>query len=216
MSQQNIIDCYNKTATNYAEKFGHELEHKHLDLILLKAFAAENGDKGKLIDLGCGPGQTKKFMAGCGIKDILGADLSPEMIKVAKDLHPQLDFETADMLKLRYPDNHFGSAIAFYSIVHFDDAQLETAFKEIRRVLKKGGQFLFSYHIGDKPVHLDEFLDQPVDIDFNFFQPKKIGVLLAAAGFEILDATEREPYPEEYPSRRAYIWVMVPDVSKSV
>ena len=54
--QNNIVDCYNKTAKAYAAKFSNELSKKNLDRILLKAFAAENKANGKMIDLGCGPG----------------------------------------------------------------------------------------------------------------------------------------------------------------
>ncbi len=61
--QKNIIHCYDKTAKNYADKFINELSHKHLDRILLKLFASKNLDKGKLIDLGCGPGQTTKYLS---------------------------------------------------------------------------------------------------------------------------------------------------------
>ena len=41
-SQQKTIHCYNKTAAQYAEKFYHELDYKHMDRILLHAFAFEN------------------------------------------------------------------------------------------------------------------------------------------------------------------------------
>jgi len=205
--QKNIIDCYNKTANNYADKYKDELAHKHLDLILLNAFASENKDKGKMIDLGCGPGQTTKYLSDHGVKDITGTDLSTEMIKVAKNLHPQIHFEMADMLKLPYTANSVGSAIAFYSIVHFDYTQIKTAFSEIKRVLTPGGQFLFSFHIGDNTVHLDEFLDHPVNIDFYFFDPNKIIDLLTATGFDIIDNIERAAYKDfEYPSKRAYLW----------
>jgi ubiquinone/menaquinone biosynthesis C-methylase UbiE len=205
--QTHIIDCYDKTAQNYAEQFGDELAHKHLDRILLRAFASENLARGRLIDLGCGPGQTTRFLADCGLKDILGVDLSPQMVKVAGNLHPDLSFSTADMLRLPYPDQSFGSAIAFYSIVHFTDAQVSLAFKEIKRVLIPGGQLLFSFHVGTERVHLDHFLDHPVSIDFYFFEPEKIADLLTGLGFGLIDALERQPYPEvEYPSRRAYIW----------
>ncbi len=36
--QKNIIECYNKTAENYAEKFLNELDQKHFDRMLLTAF----------------------------------------------------------------------------------------------------------------------------------------------------------------------------------
>ena len=205
--QDDIIDCYNKTANNYADKFIDELSKKHLDQILLKSFAAENVHNGKLIDLGCGPGQTTKYLSGRGLTDIIGTDISPEMITVAKSINPQLNFETADILSLKYPDNIFGSAVAFYSIVHFDYDQVKIAFKEIKGVLTGNGQFLFSFHIGDNIVHLDNFLDHPVNIDFYFFEADRIIDLLKKMGFEIVDIIERHPYGEvEHPSRRAYIW----------
>lgn len=206
--QKNIIDCYNKTASNYAGKFMHELDSKHLDRILLKAFIKENIAKGKLIDLGCGPGQTTSFLFENGFTNVLGVDLSPEMIKVAEALNPHVQFEQADMLHLKYPDNSFGAAIAFYSIVHFDYKQVGIAFREIKRVLAEDAELLFSFHIGDNIVHLDNFLDQPVEIDFYFFELEKIKNILTETGFEIVDIIKREPYAEvEHPSERAYIRV---------
>jgi SAM-dependent methyltransferase len=205
--QRDIIECYNKTAINYADKFIDELRKKHLDRILLKSFAAENLDKGKLIDLGCGPGQTTKYLSDCGMTDLVGVDISPSMVTVAKSINPILNFETADILNLKYPDKTFGSAIAFYSIVHFDYRQVKTAFEEIKRVLAENGQLLFSFHIGNNVVHLDNFLDHQVNIDFYFFEMNKIIDLVTEAGFEIIDTIEREPYQDaEYPSKRAYIW----------
>lgn len=208
MLQQNIIDCYNKTAKNYADKFFDELDHKHLDRILLKSFIDKNINGGKLIDLGCGPGQTTKFIADQELTDIIGIDISEEMINVAESLNPHLHFETGDILHLAYHDQTFGSAVAFYSIVHFDHEQIRIAFKEIKRVLKDDGQFLFSFHVGEDVVHMDEFLEHKVNIDFYFFDTKKIAELLAESGFTIVDIIERQPYKDvEYPSKRAYVWV---------
>lgn len=159
-------------------------------------------------DLGCGPGQTTKFLYDCGVKDITGIDISPRMIKIASRINPHLKYETADMLDLKYDDNAFGSAIAFYSIVNLDLFQIGTAFREIRRVLKTDGEFLLSFHIGNKTVHLENLLDKKVNIDFHFFRTKTISKLLSGTGFKIIDILEREPYIDaEYPSRRAYVWV---------
>ncbi len=205
--QEDIINCYDKTAKNYADKFIDELSKKHFDRILLQSFAFENMNRGKLVDLGCGPGQTTKYLYDCGLTDIVGTDISPEMIRVAKNINPELAFETADILWLKYPDNFFGSAVAFYSIVHFNYDQVKTAFKEIKRVLTSEGQFLFSFHIGNNIVHLDSFLDHEVSVDFYFFETSKIEGLLYETGFEMIDVIERQPYKDvEYASKRAYIW----------
>jgi ubiquinone/menaquinone biosynthesis C-methylase UbiE len=202
-----IIDCYDKTAKTYADKFMNELSHKHLDRILLKSFVAENIHAGKWIDLGCGPGQTTKYVSECGVKDLIGTDLSPAMIETARQLNPHLTFETADMLALQYADHTFGAAVAFYAIVHFNTEQLINAIREIKRVLLSGGQLLFSFHAGDQVVHLDQFLDQDVNIDFHFFDTLQVIHLLQENGFKIIDALERQPYKEhEYPSKRSYIW----------
>lgn len=205
--QKNIIDCYDKTAVNYAEKFIDELENKHLDQMLLNAFITENIAKGRLIDLGCGSGQTTKFLFDNGFTNTIGIDISSEMINVAKEINPNLCFEQADILDLKYSSNSFGSAIAFYSIVHFDYEQVQTAFKEIYRVLIEGGELLFAFHIGDNIVHLQNFLDHDVEIDFHFFEVDKIKSLLIEAGFKIIDIIVRQPYKNvEHQSERAYIW----------
>ncbi|MGP8215700.1 MAG: class I SAM-dependent methyltransferase [Bacteroidia bacterium] len=208
MNQKEVIDCYNKTADKYAENLFDELSKKPFDRLILTQFAKENKVKGKIIDLGCGPGQTTRFLYEQGMKNIIGTDISSGMIQKAKSLNPGIEFEVADMLKLAYPDKSFGSAIAFYAIVHFTEAELKTAFSEVRRILKDGGQFLFSFHTGNEIIHRDDFFDVPVNIDFYFFETEKILRLVKDTGFKIKDAIERYPYPDvEHSSKRAYIWV---------
>lgn len=208
MSQQNILQAYNQASDNYAKALFDELARKPLDRMLLQQFASSNASKGRIIDLGCGPGQTTKFLTECGVTNILGTDLSPEMVAKAKQLSPAIQFEVADMLQLHYPDNSFAAAVAFYSIVHFTTGQLQTAFAEIHRVLTDKGQFLFSFHIGNEAVHRDEFFEVPVDITFYYFQPDDVVKQLQTAGFKTIDVIERYPYEgAEYPSKRAYIWV---------
>jgi ubiquinone/menaquinone biosynthesis C-methylase UbiE len=208
MDNSGIKKSYDVVADAYAAELFDELSHKPLDRLLLKQFASENKDKGKMIDLGCGPGQTTRFLADNGAKDILGTDLSAGMIAKAQELSPHLQFQTADMLKLDLPDTSFASAVAFYAIVHFNMQQLAMAFGEIHRILQPGGQFLLSFHIGDEIVHREEFFGEQVDIDFYFFQVDTVLQQLKATGFRPLDVIERYSYEgHEFPSRRAYLWV---------
>lgn len=205
--QEKVKQTYNDTAENYAAERIDELYKKHFDSMLLREFASAIKDRGLCADFGCGPGQTTKFLYDQGIKDIIGIDLSPGMVSVAKRHFSHIKFETGDLLNLSYPSNHFGSTIAFYSIVHFTYDQVKIAFSEINRVLKQRGPFLFSFHVGDRTVHFDTAGGKKVDVDLFFFQTERIVELLHETGFRVIDALERQPYKDvEYESRRGYIW----------
>ncbi len=206
--KEKVINCYNQVADSYAADRSDELSNKHFDRLLLREFAAVNNDKGPFADFGCGPGQTTKFLYDNGVKNIVGIDISPAMIDAARRLFPKIRFETGDLLNISYDSNYFGSGLAFYAIVHFTYDQIKTAFDEVNRVLKKGGHFLFSFHVGNEAVHFETAYEKVVDIDLYFFQTDKIIELLHDTGFEIVDVLERYPYKDvEYPTRRAYVWV---------
>ena len=206
-SEEKIITTYNATAESYAATRINELDRKPLDRLLLKEFAEVNKHKGPCADFGCGPGHTTKFLYDCDLKNIVGVDISPEMVKVASRLFTNIKFETGNLLSLTYQANHFGSALAFYAIVHFDYDQIAVALKEINRVLKPGAHFLFSFHVGNETVHFDKANDIDVDIDLRFFQTSKILGSLCDNGFSIIDTIERLHYPDvEYASRRGYVW----------
>jgi SAM-dependent methyltransferase len=208
-SQEKVLNCYNKVADDYAAERWDELSKKSLDRLLLKEFAAVNKDKGICADFGCGPGQTTRFLFDNGLKDIIGIDLSPGMVSAARRLSPEIKFETGDLLNIDYSSGYFGSALAFYSIVHFNTDQVGRCFGEINRVLKTGGGFLFSFHEGDEIVHFDKAHNKEVDIDLRFFKTDDIIALLYETGFNIIDAIERRPHEDiEYPTKRAYIWAV--------
>lgn len=203
-----ILKAYDTTAATYAQEFQHELEQKSLDRLLLHRFASENADKGRCLDLGCGPGHTSRFLAAAGMPDIVGMDLSGEMIANAKLAGGEsLQFEQADMLELPISAAQIGSILCFYGIVHFEIEELAMAVKEWWRVLKPQGQVLFSFHVGSEQRDLNVFLGEEVDITFYFFEIDQVVEVLTSAGFSVLEVIERHPYPIEYPSKRAYILV---------
>lgn len=235
-----VIHCYDQVAESYASKFLQELDHKPLDKLLLQDFARQfSSENQRVIDFGCGPGQTTKYLFDHGVHHIIGTDISSAMIEQAKKHHlshhsdalrsasstgnntnsvtenqsqsasslsPELSFEVANMLQLQYPDNSFDGAISFYSIVNFNYEQIAIAFQEISRVLKVNSIFLFSFHIGDSMVQLNNFLDKEVEISFFFLDADRIHQLLQAVGLQPIQTVIRYPYSDiEHQSKRAYI-----------
>ena len=73
-----------------------------------------------------------------------------------------------------------------------------------------------TFHIGEKTIHLKEFLDRKIDIDFMFFPTDFISGCLRNTGFINIEVIEREPYVGiEYESRRAYVFARKPTMRAS-
>jgi len=137
---------------------------------------------------------------------MVGIDLSPEMIRVASELQPGIEFRVGDMMALDLPDASLAGVIAFYAIVHFKPDELGPVFREMRRVLSAGGLALLAFHIGEEVVHLDDLSGAPVSLDFRFHVPGRVIEALESAGFTVMERIERQPYEgAEYPSRRCYL-----------
>ena len=207
---EHIRGCYDAVAREYADRFADELAHKPLDRELLGRFANEVRGRGEVCDLGCGPGQTTAYLYGCGVR-ASGIDLSAELLREARRRHPDVAFETGDMLAVPRADGTVAGVVAFYAIVHFSAAQLRRALEEMYRVLRPEGRLLLAFHVGEGAVHVEGFLGRPVALDFAFFRPGVVADEIAAAGFAGVEVIERDPYPDvEHPSRRAYLFASKP------
>lgn len=208
MNVSGVRENYDIVAENYAAHFQQEMAKKPFDRKMLEWLIEKVGDSGTICDLGCGPGQIADYLFQYGA-NVRGIDLSPEMIRQARNLYPQIDFQTGDMTDLKgVRENSFGGIASFYSIVNIPPASIPKVFGEMQRILKPQGVLLISFHIGQETVHLEEMLDKKVSLDFYFYETANIKKLLHEAGFNMEEAIERDPYAEvvEHQSRRAYIF----------
>ena len=196
---------YDRVARHYADEIAGELAGKPFDRDFLDRFAERVGT-GRMVELGCGPGHVAAYLASRGA-NVSGLDLSPQMVAQAKRLSPGLDFVVGDMLALPFADASLAGVVSFYSIVHFDAAQLQRAFGEMARVLVPQGLAALAFHVGRDTVHRDEWFGEPVNIDFSSHEPDVVVGQLADAGLVVDSRQERDPYPPavEFQSRRCYI-----------
>jgi SAM-dependent methyltransferase len=202
---------YDRVAEEYATRIADELTGKPLDRALLACYAEQVAGLGTVADMGCGPGHVAAHLHGLGVP-VVGIDLSPEMVAIARQRFPAIPFEQGSMLALDTPDAAWGGIIAFYSIIHLPPESRRQAFAEFARVLKPGGLLFLAFHSGDEQRHLDEWWEQPVSLDVWFLQPQAIESLLRDVGFTIEMSLVRQPYaPEiEHQSQRAYIFARKP------
>jgi ubiquinone/menaquinone biosynthesis C-methylase UbiE len=201
---------YDKVAEEYTAQLLNELENKPLDRELLDRFAERMRRKGRVCDLGCGPGHVARYLYERGV-DVFGIDLSPGMVEEARKANPDIEFRVGDMRALDLPDGSLAGIAAFYSIIHVPREEVTDALRELRRVLQPGGVLFLTFHVGDEVVHLEDFLGHPVSLDFTFFTQGEMEGYLRDAGFRVDTSIQRPPYPDvEHQSTRVYIFVLKP------
>ncbi|MBI1259514.1 MAG: methyltransferase domain-containing protein [Chloroflexi bacterium] len=211
MSDNPTQSAYDRVAEEYARRMLHELDTKPRDRMLLEQFARKTAGKGRVADLGTGPGQIARYLHDHGV-DAFGIDLSPAMVELARREHPGMEFQQGDMRALPLPDNSLVGITAFYCIIHIPRPEVVAALKEIRRVLQPGGLLLMSFHRGEQIVHRDEWWGETVSVDFIFFERDEMVGYLEAAGFTIEEVVERNYYPDsdEAQTQRVYIFATKP------
>lgn len=202
---------YDEVAEDYAARIADELAGKPLDRALLACLAEEAGALGTIADIGCGPGHVARYLHERGAS-VVGIDLSPAMVAVARRLHPAIPFDQGSMLALTPSGAGWGGIVAFYSIIHLAPDARSQALAEFYRALLPGGLLLLAFHIGDSCVHLDEWWNRPVSLDFQFLQPRAMRAELEAAGFVVEATLVRAPYASavEHQSERAYLLARKP------
>jgi ubiquinone/menaquinone biosynthesis C-methylase UbiE len=202
--QLDLEASYDRVAANYADEFFSELERKPFDRELLDEFARRIAGIGQVCEIGCGPGQISRYLKDSAA-DVCGIDLSPEMVKQARRLNPDIQFESGDMLALECADASFGAVVSFYAIIHLQREDVIKALREMNRVLHPGGLLLLSFHGGEGSLHRDQWYDKAVSIEVSLFTKDEMSGYVQAAGFEIEKILEREPYEFEYPTPRLYL-----------
>ena len=209
--QTELQSSYDRVAEEYAVRFRDETDKKPFDRKMLDWLAEKVGGSGLICDLGCGPGQIAGYLRGRGAQ-ACGIDLSAEMVRQARRLNPEIHFQQGDMRALiEVEDDTYGGIAAFYSIIHITPPSVIEVLREMRRVLRSSGGLLLTFHIGQKTLHLDEWWGKEVSLDFHFFETEEMKGYLGAAGFELEEVIERDPYPDiEVQTRRAYVFARKP------
>jgi SAM-dependent methyltransferase len=115
----------------------------------------------RALDLGTGTGDgARAMLARWPEAEVIGVDLSPKMVELARRKVPQAEFEVADAVALPFPDGHF-DLVGLANMIPFWD--------ELVRVLAPGGAVVFGASLGPKtPIYVE---------------PERIKAELARRGF---------------------------------
>jgi len=144
---EKTIRSYDKIAERYCEITEEEGDRNFQEKMLDRTFGFMPPDP-RIIDLGCGDGRDTEYLRRKGV-DVVGIDLSKEMIKLARKKYPECAFLHSDMRDTVFPNNTFHGAWASTSLTNIPKSELSSVENEIYRILEKGSIFCFSFKVGE-------------------------------------------------------------------
>ncbi|MBS0248046.1 MAG: class I SAM-dependent methyltransferase [Proteobacteria bacterium] len=93
----------------------------------------------RIADLGCGSGVFTALLRRRGF-DAIGLDLSPRLVRSARETYPDIDFREGDLEHLPFADDSFDGVVLAGVLHHLPD--WTACITEIKRILKPGGRFV--------------------------------------------------------------------------
>ena len=137
---------FNSIAKTY-DKLNHRLSFR-FDVYWRKRALKKHisSSSNKVVDIACGTGDFAIQAAKFGAKEIIGIDLSENMLEIAnakikrKNLERIISVQTGSCANIEFDDNTFDIATIAFGVRNFED--LEVCLKEVLRVLKDEGKII--------------------------------------------------------------------------
>jgi ubiquinone/menaquinone biosynthesis C-methylase UbiE len=96
---------------------------------------------GRALDAACGTGRHAAHLVHMG-HQVVGVDLTPDMLVRASERVPDAEFHTGDLRNLPADDASFDLVVCGLALAHL--AELDTPIRELARVLAPGGRLIVS------------------------------------------------------------------------
>lgn len=159
-----------------------------------------------ILDAGCAFGRDTALFAERGYK-VQGIDMSDELLKRARELHPEITFTKMDVRTLDFPDDNFAGIWCNATLLHLNDTDMHRALVEFHRVLAPGGIVFMSLKQGTGEEELVDKFSSNSARYYNYHSIESVQELVQNSGLKvskIYTINEREKWG---PNMRDLNWV---------
>ncbi|WP_343238828.1 class I SAM-dependent methyltransferase [Streptomyces sp. SID9124] len=202
-SPADVVRTWDARADHYLRLFRDELAEKPYDLEVLRAFAQRVGAGGRVYDAGCGPcGHVTALLAAHGL-DMLGIDLSPRCVALARREQPGVRFAVMDQGAIGAVP--LDGLVAYYSLHDQPKRLLPATLAAWAAAIRPGGQLLIVAKEGTGDGVIDDPLGGGLRVYWAEFTADELRESIRDAGFRIDACAVREAYEDEIPARRVHL-----------
>lgn len=168
------------------ERYDEAFPHKEGQLAAGGWLAAELPAGSRVLDIGCGTGlPTARQLVEAG-HQVLGIDLSPEMVRIAKTEVPAGDFWVLDLADLESADvGKFDGVAAFFSLLMLPRDEIPVALRMVHGLLRPGGLLSLSMVEADVDDYSIPFLGNHIRV--SGYLREELREIVEDAGFEMLE-----------------------------
>lgn len=155
-NETEIVNCYSEFVS--AGLFYYE------EVLIDKYFTVG----GRTLDIGCGAGRVTIPLYKRGFQ-VVGMDYAEKMIDTARVLDETIDYRVGDILSTQFEDQEFDNIIFPFNGLMLIGTYEERliAMKEIRRILKKNGSFIFMTPYLDNKVDKSYWIEKAETLDID-------------------------------------------------
>jgi len=184
------IETYNQRAREYDNEtieFWNNFPKSFIEVFVSKV-------NGKVLNIGSGPARDSEILRKNGL-EVVCLDASEEMIKISTE--KGFESVVGDLLNLPFGNESFSGVWAYTSLLHISKKDINKAFEEINRVLKKGGVLGLGLIEGETEEYKES---SGVNLPrlFSFYTKKEIEKILVKHKFDIIYFEEFKPRSKAY------------------
>jgi 2-polyprenyl-3-methyl-5-hydroxy-6-metoxy-1,4-benzoquinol methylase len=202
------IEIFNKYAKEYQDKYMDLVGyHGSLDLFCQNV----NRKNADILDIACGPGNITQYI----LKQrpdfkILGIDLSPKMVELARTNNPEAEFQIMDCRDINKLGKKYDAILCGFCLPYLSKEEALNLIMDISGILVSGGIFYISTMEDDYEKSGYESSDSGAEGSMYIFyhQSDYLMQALKDNGFEIIDLKRKE-YPEEGKTTKKNLVIVV-------
>jgi ubiquinone/menaquinone biosynthesis C-methylase UbiE len=189
-NNQKAVDLFNKLADSYQERFFSVDHYKESLKILLEQLE----DGSNVLDIACGPGNISHYLLERlpGLK-LLGIDLAPNMIDLARKNNPGARFLVYDALLIDHLESNFDAVVIGFLFPYLSIDQVELFLFKVYEKLNENGIIYLSTM---EDLYENSRLKKSStgeELMMHYYEADFLQRLLEQIGFQVI-STKKQPF----------------------